>query len=350
MEWSKSMQQTFEFFEVDPNTWRDTEQLLNVRACTISRDSSVETLGSASFDIEGSIGECYIRTYLVSNQNGVTDRRPLGTHLVQTPTLQFNGKYSNVSIDAYTPLLELKENQVPIGYFIREKENIMDYAYKLTKENMRAPVIRAYDDEKLASNFVSNSDDTWLVYISDLLANAKYEYDLDEKGQILFAPIQEIASLTPVWEYNDDNSSILYPEITIDRDLYGIPNVVEIVSSGSNGTFYGEAVNDDVNSPVSTVSRGRRIVHRVVNPEVSITTTTQAKDYAKKLLKNLSSLEYTIKYSHGYCPVRLGDCVRLNYKRAGLTDIKAKVTSQSICCKTGCKVTETAVFTTDLWG
>ena len=35
---------------------------------------------------------------------------------------------------------------------------------------------------------------------------------------------------------------------------------------------------------------------------------------------------------------------------AGITDIKAKVVSQSIKCESGCPVTEKAVFTTKLWG
>ena len=72
-------------------------------------------------------------------------------------------------------------------------------------------------------------------------------------------------------------------------------------------------------------------------------------EYAENLLKELSSLEYTITYTHGYCPVRLGDCVRLNYERAGLKGIKAKVVSQSISCEPGCPVTEKAVFTNKLW-
>ena len=71
--------------------------------------------------------------------------------------------------------------------------------------------------------------------------------------------------------------------------------------------------------------------------------------YAENALRKLSSLECTISYTHGYCPVRVGDCVRLNYERAGLTDIKAKVTSQTIKCQTGCMVTEKATFTTKLW-
>lgn len=100
----------------------------------------------------------------------------------------------------------------------------------------------------------------------------------------------------------------------------------------------------------STVNRGREIVHRETDPQFSgEPTNRQIEDYATSLLSQLSSVEYTISYSHGYCPVRLYDCVRLNYERAGLMDIKAKVIRQSIECKPGCKVTETAVFTTNLW-
>ena len=72
-------------------------------------------------------------------------------------------------------------------------------------------------------------------------------------------------------------------------------------------------------------------------------------DYADKLLEELSSVEYTITYTHGYCPVNVGDCVRFNYTRAGLTDIKAKVIHQSIKCEPGCPVTEKAVFKNNLW-
>ena len=110
-------------------------------------------------------------------------------------------------------------------------------------------------------------------------------------------------------------------------------------------------MNDDPNSPISTVNRGREIVHRVTDPDViGDPTRNQIQEYAEQLLRDLSSLEYTIKYSHGYCPVRVGDCVRLNYKAAGLTDVKAKVISQTIKCEPGCPVTEKATFTVKLWG
>ena len=137
----------------------------------------------------------------------------------------------------------------------------------------------------------------------------------------------------------------------MDRDLYGIPNVVEVVYSTDTSYYYAKVVNDDPNSPISTVKRGREIMHRVSNPEFpGEPTQAQIEKYAEQLLRNLSSLEYTLSYTHGYCPVRVGDCVMLNYSRAGLVNVKAKVVRQSIKCEPGCPVTETAVFTTKLWG
>ena len=125
---------------------------------------------------------------------------------------------------------------------------------------------------------------------------------------------------------------------------------MEVIYSKSGSHYYARAVNDDPNSPTSTIARGREIIHRVTDPDLpGDPTETQIKEYADKLLRNLSSVEYTASYTHAYCGTRLGDCVRLNYERAGLKDIKAKIVSQSIECKPGCPVNEKAVYTVKLW-
>lgn len=349
-DWTKSMQQTFEYYIVNPATWKDVRRINNVKSGSITRDLGVETLGSATFDIEEPLGECYIRVYLITIQNGAKDKYPLGTYLIQTPSSKFDGKNKIVSVDAYTPLLELKENPPPIGYSVLKDTNIMETAYKITKEQVRAPVVAAACTETLFSDFVANTDDTWMTFLNDLMANAKYTFALDELGRILFSPKQDMASLQPVWTFDDSNSSILYPEISMDYDLYGIPNVVEVIYSSDDRCYYSRVVNDDSNSPTSTVSRGREIIHRVTEPILyGNPTDEQVNEYAVRLLRSLSSIEYTVNYSHGYCPVKIGDCVRLNYSKAGLNGIKAKVISQSIKCEPGCPVSEKAVFTANLW-
>lgn len=350
-DWRSSMQQSFEYYIVDPITWKDKTLLNNVKNCTIQRDSEVSTLGSATIDVTESVGECYIRVYLITIQNGLTDKHPLGTFIVQTPSSSFDGKIRSVSMDAYTPLLELKENQPPIGYFIPKGSNIMNIACSLTAEHLRAPVVKTEKDDILYFDFISETDDNWLVFISDLLANAKHIFSLDELGRVLFSPIQDTASLQPVWTYDDNNSSILYPEFDMDHDLYDIPNVVEVIHSTGMTTQYAVAINDDPNSPISTVNRGRKITHRITDPKLvgSDPTKREIDEYAIRQLSELSTIEYTISYTHGYCPVRIGDCVRLNYSRAGINGIKAKVISQTIKCEPGCPVQEKARFTMKLW-
>lgn len=350
IDWTKSMSQTFEFYMVDPTTWKDTVLLKHITSCSINRDEETQTLGSATIDSTEVLDECYVRVYMIVSQNGYTEKVALGTYLVQTPSTSYDGKSSSISMDAYTPLIELKEGLPPLGYSVLKDTNIMDTVYNICREHMRAPVVKTESSKTLYSDFVANIDDTWATFSSDLVANANYKFDLDEVGRVLFAPIQDIASLQHRWVYDDGNSSILYPDVTNNRDLYGIPNVVEVVYSGDSGYLFSRIVNNDENSPISTVNRGREIVHRETNPNLSGEPTQEMlDDYAIQLLRNLSCLEHKITYSHGYCPVRIGDCVLLNYEKAGLRNVRAKVISQSIKCVTGCPVQETAVYTTKLW-
>lgn len=429
VDWTEPMQQTFEYYIVNPATWQDESRLTVVKQSTINRDAETDTLGSATFDVVDQVGECYIRIYMVTIQNGVREKHPLGTFLVQTPTSTFDGKTRNVSMDGYTPLIELKENQPDIGYYVpktayyeveydsekneyRETtkkmespigkpldnvkttsgktvysytnskyetvyycapESITANVYRLLLDKVRAPIVRNDMDEAvLASDFVSDVNDTWYSYLRDLLSMVKLSFDLDEMSRIIFVPHRDLASMQPVWTYTDDNSSILLPEVTMDHDIYGIPNVIEVRYFDGYGNHYCRIENKDPHSPTSTVNRGRSIVYRVTDlevpgtlgmppetetvddsrPDMSIRSKADkfVVDYAIQLLRDLSTIEYTITYTHGYCPVRLGDCVRLNYSRAGLTNIKAKVISQSIKCEPGCSVTEKAIYTSKLWG
>lgn len=353
--WTESMQHTYEYYLVDPVSWGNTRQLNTVKQSSVSIDTGVETLGSASFDVTESIGEGYVRTYLKTIQNGVAESRPIGTHLVQTPSSSFDGKCKSMSMDGYTPLLELKEKLPPVGYYIPKGTNALQRAYQIVRENVRAPVIKPSNTNKrefvFSYDFVADTNDTWLSFVRDVLNDISYQFIIDEMGRIGFAPKQDLTVMQPVWTYTDDNSSILYPDVTLNQDLYGIPNVVEVVYSKTDAVIYSIKKNEDKNSPVSIQNRGREIIHRITNPELSggAPTQDQLDRFAESVLKELSSIEYTVTYTHGYCPVRVGDCVRLNYSRAELNNVKAKVISQDISCSPGCKVSETAVFSAKLW-
>ena len=355
IDWTASMQQTFEFYVVDPGTWGNKKKLDEVTGCTISWSDEDETLGSATIVSTEVLDECYVRVYLICIQNGSRYEFPLGTFLVQTPKEMYNGRVKNISLEAYTPLIELKDNVPPYGFTAMTGQPILSTVSDLVFENARAPVSRAESSDTFVADFVSDFDnDTWLKFLGDALGQIEYKFGLDEMGRILFQKKPDLTALTPVWTYDDGNSSILYPEVTISRDLYGVPNVVEVLYSQDKGFKFARVENRDENSPVSIPSRGREVIHRVTNPDdladdVTNPSQDQINDYAKNLLKDLSSLEYTVSYTHGYCPVRVGDAVWLNYEKAGFKNIKAIVKKQDITCRPGCPVTEEAVFTRNLW-
>ena len=49
--WAESMQQSFEYYLVDPGTWKEVKLLDNVKSCSINRDAETDTLGSATIDV-----------------------------------------------------------------------------------------------------------------------------------------------------------------------------------------------------------------------------------------------------------------------------------------------------------
>lgn len=349
-DWTQSMQQTYEYYTVDPGTWKDVKRIDTVTSCTITRDSTTETLQTASIDMTEEIGETYVRVYLITVQNGVRERHVLGTFLAQSSPSSFDGRVTSVSVDCYSPLTELKENSPALGYYVAKGENTMKQVALIAADNMRAPVVAASSTATVYQDFVANTDDTWLSFLSDLAASAKYTFALDELSRVLFEPVRTITSMTPTWTYTDDNASVLYPDIDTDRDLYGIPNVVEVIYSGSTDKYYARVENNDLNSPVSIVNRGREITKRITDPSFSgEPTQAMVNEYAAQQLEALSTVTSTISYSHGYNGVKVGDCIRMNYERAGITDVKAVVVSQSITCEPGCTVEEKAEFTQALW-
>lgn len=352
IDWTKSMQQTFEYYIVDPHTWHDISQIRTVKSCTITRDSSLDTLGSAAIDCDEDINDRYVRCYLIATQHGETEKIPLGTHIYQSPSTSFDGKHHSISYDGYTPLIELKEKPMPIGFAVQKGANILSTAYALLSDDaLRAPIIEGSDSRTLSGDFLAELTETKLSFISDLLLNANYSLGLDENSKVIFVPDRNLKSMRPVWMYNDDNSSILQPDFTLTRDIFGIPNKIEVVYSPSDGDpLVATDQNTDASSIVSYPARGRWIVHRETDPDVvEGITQAQLREYAHKRLVKLSSVDYQIAYKHGYCPVRLGDCVRFNYTRANFANENARVTRQHIVCDEGCEIEETAVLTNHLW-
>ena len=49
-DWTKSMKQSFEYYTVDPTSLADIDKIGTITSASFDRDSTAETLGSATID------------------------------------------------------------------------------------------------------------------------------------------------------------------------------------------------------------------------------------------------------------------------------------------------------------
>lgn len=363
IDWTASMQQTYEYYTVDPVTWMDINRVDSVMSSSINRDSKSETYGSSSLETTELLDECYIRTYMVAKQNGRDFKFPLGTYLYTTAADTYDGIVHRYSMTGYTPLIELTEKPVPLGYWIkgrsgvmpgRDAEEVLRKISGIIKENSRCRISISDSTRRfLINDYVAAPTENWLDIVKALITatyDAQYYIVVDPMGTVKLINNDDVEKTTAKYVFDDGNSSILLPNTSIQTEYFGIPNVVELIYNGRTGNFRSVVKNEDPSSIVSTVRRGREVVKRVFMTNTVNKETQEAIDArARELLENASTIEKTIAYSHGYCDVSVGDCVILNYKAANLTNIRAKVIAQSISCVPGCTVDETAVYTEKLW-
>lgn len=348
IDWTNGMEQSFVFCEVDPASWDDSRVLSQVKDAEIKFDNGLETMGNASLTVDGEVGECYVRLYLAARQGDESERVPLGTFLVQTPVKETDGRRASRRCACYTPLLEAKEKYPVFGAVAANGRYAEECAAEVLRNALRAPVTPYNGSTVLQSTVVAEPSQTALEFARKLLDIADVHLTLDGFGHVGIAPNIEPIAAQPRWTFRDDEDSIIKGDKRETADWYGIPNVVEVVWSGARGTVIARAVNSDEDSPLSTVGRGRDVVRRITDPALTNPDEAAVKAYAERELRRLCAMERSVVIKHGWCGVRVGDCVRLELERDGIS-ANGIVTAQTITCKTGCTVESTVKWTESLW-
>lgn len=345
-DWTRGMTRTYEWWTVNPETWGDAERLLNVTGAVVTRDMDDPLMEHSSYDMDARGGEGYVRTYLITEQDGVRERWPLSTHLMQAPSHSFDGMRGMMTADGDSPLIELSDERLPVCYTV-EDGFATAHAARLLRAYGKMPVTVSGDAGSIADPCSADEDTSPLDFISTLAEKGEMQVTLDGRGCAMVGPKPQPTSLMPVFTFNDGNSSILRPQVTVSSNIADVPNVVEVVFSAPERCLFGTAANDDPADANSTVMLGRRKVMRIVNPDGMPDEPTQADvdDLAKRTLKHEGATVYEVEFEHAFHPdVKIGSAVRLAYSRMGL-NVVAQVVSQEIQCTPGCLVRCRARYT-----
>lgn len=319
---------------IDPRSWRETGRL-EIMGGSIER-SEADLRESADIDAtelpEG--GEAWVRIWLDADQDGIT-HVPLFTGLTSAPSRDIDGRRETYKIECYSVLKPIDDILTERGYYIPAEVTAPQAARRLLKTGI-APVEVApvADPPRLTEAVIAEDGETNLTLAIKVLDAVNWRIRIDGYGTIWVEPnSNEVRTM-----FDAVDNDIIEMHVTDEYDWYSCPNVLRAIS----GDLTAIARDDDKDSPLSTVSRGREIWAE--ESSVSLGTNESLAVYAQRRLRVLQSPARTVSYSRRFDPdVNVGDIVRINHPEIGI-DGEFRIKSQTLELTYGCRTSEEAVL------
>lgn len=332
MIWSKGFTATYYITIVDPITWRDISRMEIVDG-SISRSDDVlmESADIETTDLpEG--GEAWVRIWLDADQDGIT-HVPLFTGLTSAPERNINGQTETYKIECFSVLKPADDILTNRGYYIpAEVSAPQAAAWLLQKGVAPVEVEDVVNPPRLKTAVVSEDGETHLTLAEKVVSAIGWQIRIDGRGVIHIEQKPDTVAAS----FNATDNDVIEMELTDEYDWYSCPNVLRAVSDDLTSV----ARDDDPESPLSTVSRGREIW--VEEASVTLGTNESLGAYAIRRLKELQSPARTVSYKRRFDPdVNVGDVVRINHPKIGIDGL-FRVTSQTLELSHGCRTSEEA--------
>lgn len=334
MIWSEGFTAAYYLTIVDPKSWRDVGRI-EITGGSIER-STADLLESADVDAtelpEG--GEAWVRVWLDAEQGGI-EHVPLFTGLTSAPVRDINGRRETYKIECYSALKPVDDILVERGYYIPAEVAAPQAAARLLRSGIAPVEIEPVaDPPHLTESIVAEKGETKLTLAIKVLEAVGWRIRINGYGRIHVEP--DKSSTITMFDANDND--IIEPKVTDEYDWFSCPNVLRCVS----GDLTAIARDDDPESPVSTIGRGREIWAEEAS--VNLGTNESLAAYARRRLQELQSPARTVSYSRRFDPnVAVGDTVRFNHPEIGIDGL-FMITSQSLALTYGCRTTEEAVL------
>lgn len=275
----------------------------------------------------------------ITDPTGVAQTWPLGVYIPASPSVVWTSTSATAGVDLYDKLQVLVDAKVSASYALPQGTIITDSVKALILGAGESRMVVADSSATLRSPMVWDPGTTVLRIVNDLLAAANYfAVWVDGWGYFRADPYVAPQSRGVAWSFLDDESSIYAPEWTHDRDSFGVPNVVTLVSraDGATPALTSTARNMAVGDPLSIPSRGREVVE--VEADVEAASQDVLDGLAARRLADLSRVSSSLEIQHAPVPLSLNDSVRFRSTQAGV-DALGVVQSMTLDCDPGALMT-----------
>lgn len=269
---------------------------------------------------------------------------PWGVYLLSGAPEKWSGSGRVYHLELLDKATVLDQDQVEVSYTVGTGTPILSALATLIASAGETIIVDAGVTTALAAPRLWPAGTTKLQIANDLLEALNYRsLWMDGVGNFRATPYVLPAARGTTYELLnlprelvDGETSIYSEEWERDRDVYGVPNKIITVEtgSGSGEPLTGLATNTDASSPFSYAARGNRWISRTIDGvEVPAGTTPERQAFlnakARASLVASSSVQATISVRHLPIPLLAGDVLRFASAPAGI-DRRHYVTKASI--------------------
>lgn len=269
--WLEPFSAEYRFVRVDLATGLEGAELANITGGSVERNQDTAIFEQGSVDYVGTLdmGTDLLRVYLEASSpwTGESRTEALGTFYVSTPKGSADGAVITGSADIYGRLRALAKDDFDGPYVIPAGTNMVDAARKIA-EGCGLEVVADESDAALTSTWVfgistTSSDedraDSKLAAVNRLLEAAGFlAAHTDPYGRVLFRRYVEPDQRPIAFDYIEGPNCRITLRLDYEHDTFSVANVIHVDFSSQDISVRGTAVDDDPNSPYSTVSTGRR--------------------------------------------------------------------------------------------
>lgn len=330
MNWNLGFSAQYYAAFVDPITWRDIERF-EITGGTVKRsDSGLHCSADVNCVKYTQESERWIRIWLDPRQKGSSAHVALFTGLATAPERAINGNMEENQLACYSVLNSAQDVLLPLGYYAPAGVNGGQLVKQLLSVATPAPVSIIDDLPALSQYIVAEDGENHLSMSEKILAATNGRLRVRGDGEIEICGMASAIS----GRFDPLNNDSIEPKLKAVNDWYSCPNVFRAIMDDTSAV----ARDDNPNSPLSTVNRGREVW--MEEKDCDLAENENLAEYAERRLREEQRHYLAISYDRRFNPDILpSDLISLNYPAQKIVG-SFYVLSQSISLSYGARTSE----------
>ena len=191
------------------------------------------------------------------------EKFPLGVFFMSSPSRVASTGTVHRSVECYDMTLQLVDDKFTSRYKVAAGTAYTTAVQNILSSANITDAIVTISAKTLQSDIEFPLGMAKLEAINQLLKAINYNnIYANENGKLVCEPYEDPLTRQAQASYSTDSNSIIFAGAREELDIFNIPNkVIRYLDTADRGTLIAEVTNDDPNSILSTVSRGRTIVN-----------------------------------------------------------------------------------------